>query len=329
MVKVGINGFGRIGRIVFRQALKEKEIELTAVNDLGDKKTMMHLLKYDSVHGKLEAELKETEKGFTVNGKETIYLSERNPEQLPWKELGIDIVMESTGIFRTKEECEKHIKAGAKKVLLSAPAKGEGIPSIVLGVNEEALMKGEKIIDNASCTTNCLAPIVKVLHDSFGIKKGLMTTIHAYTGDQRILDFPHKDLRRARTAAVNIIPTSTGAAKAIAKVIPELKGKLNGMAIRVPVPDGSLVDLVCELEKEASVEEINSAMKKAAEGKMKGILEYSEEPLVSTDIIGNLHSSVFDSEQTMVQGNLVKVLSWYDNEAGYSQRMIDAVKKWK
>ncbi|MBN2126821.1 MAG: type I glyceraldehyde-3-phosphate dehydrogenase [Candidatus Diapherotrites archaeon] len=329
MIRVAINGFGRIGRIVFRQALEEKEIELVAVTFSHGNQAAAHFLEFDSVHGKLNKKIEATEKGFSVNGKETLVINERDPTKLPWKKLDIDVVVESTGAFKTYADCEKHLNAGAKKVLLSAPAKDEKIPSIVLGVNEKALTDGSKVIDNASCTTNCLAPIAKVLHENFGIKNGFMTTIHAYTNDQRILDGSHKDLRRARNAATNIIPTSTGAAKAIGKVIPELKGKLNGIAVRVPVADGSLVDLVFESEKQTTIEEINKAMKKASEGNLKGILEYTEKPIVSSDVIGNKHSSIFDAQSTMVSGKMIKVLSWYDNEAGYSQRMIDAVKKIK
>jgi glyceraldehyde 3-phosphate dehydrogenase len=327
MIKVAINGFGRIGRIFFRQAIKEKEIEIKAITYSHGIKSAVHLLEFDSIHGKLNEKIELTENGFKINGKETIIVNERNPEKLPWKEMEIDVVIESTGAFRTYEDCEKHLKAGAKKVLLSAPAKEDKIPSILLGVNEKAI--NEKIIDNASCTTNCLAPIVKVLHENFGIKNGLMTTIHAYTNDQRILDGSHKDLRRARNAATNIIPTSTGAAKAIGKVIPELKGKLNGISVRVPVANGSLIDLVCEIEKETNIEEINKAVKKASETTMKGIIEYTEKPIVSTDIIGNTHSSIFDAEQTMSSGKLIKVLAWYDNETGYSQRLVDVIKKMK
>jgi glyceraldehyde 3-phosphate dehydrogenase len=327
MIKVAINGFGRIGRIFFRQALKEKEIEIKAITYSHGIKSAIHLLEFDSIHGKLNEKIELTENGFKINGKETIIVNERNPEKLPWKEMEIDVVIESTGAFTKYEDCEKHLNAGAKKVLLSAPAKDDKIPSILLGVNEKAI--NEKIIDNASCTTNCLAPIVKVLHENFSIKNGLMTTIHAYTNDQRILDGSHKDLRRARNAATNIIPTSTGAAKAIGKVIPELKGKLNGISVRVPVANGSLVDLVCEIEKETSIEEINNAIKKASETTMKGILEFTEKPIVSTDIIGNTHSSIFDAEQTMSSGKLIKVLAWYDNETGYSQRLVEVVKKMK
>jgi len=327
MAKVAINGFGRIGRLAFRAALKKKSgIEFVAINDLTDAKTLAHLLKYDSVHGKFPGEVEAGDDYIKVDGKQIKIYSERDPEQLPWADLGVDVVLESTGHFRKKEDAEKHIKAGAKKVVISAPGKGD-MPSIVLGVNQGE-SEGSDIVDNASCTTNCLVPVVHVLENEFGIEKGLMTTVHGYTGDQRILDFPHSDLRRARAAAVNIIPTTTGAAKATGKVIPAMKGKLDGMAIRVPVPDGSLVDLVVELKKDVTVEEVNAAMKKYAEGELKGVLEYTEDPIVSTDIIGNTHSSIFDAGATMVVGgNLVKVLSWYDNEAGYSNRIVELIEK--
>lgn len=327
MVNVAINGFGRIGRLVFR--LGYKELNIVAVNDLGDVSTLAYLLQNDSVHGKFDAKVEVKGSSIFVDGKETKFFAEKEPEKLPWGNLKIDVVAECTGKFRRKEEAEKHIKAGAKKVVISAPAKGDGVNSIVLGVNDSVLKKGENIIDMASCTTNCLMPVMKVLNDRFRIKRALMTTVHAYTNDQAILDISHKDMRRARAAAVNIIPTSTGASKAASKVIPELKGKVEGMAIRVPVPDGSLVDLVTELEKETTVEEVNRAMKEASEGKLKGILEYSEEPLVSSDIVGNLHSAVFDAQSTIVLGGtLVKTIAWYDNEAAYSKRMVELMKKW-
>ncbi|MCX8158472.1 MAG: type I glyceraldehyde-3-phosphate dehydrogenase [Candidatus Diapherotrites archaeon] len=328
MVNVAINGFGRIGRLFFR--LGYKELNIVAINDLGDVNTAAHLLKYDSVHGKFEGKVEVRNNCLIVDGREIKFFSEKEPAKLPWRDLKIDIVAECTGKFRKREEAEQHIKAGAKKVLISAPAKGDApVKSIVLGVNENEINKDETILDCASCTTNCLMPVVKVLNDKFKIKRAFMTTVHAYTNDQVILDVNHKDIRRARAAAINIIPTSTGASKAAAKVIPELKGKVDGIAIRVPVADGSLVDLVAELEKNASVEEINKAMKEAAERELKGILEYSEDPLVSSDIIGNLHSSVFDAQSTMVLGgNLVKVLAWYDNEAAYARRMVELIKKW-
>ena len=325
MVRIAINGFGRIGRHAFRLALKNKKIEIAAVNDLTDTKTLAHLLKYDSVHGISEAEISAKEKSLVVNGRETLVFSEKEPSMLPWKKLGIEIVLESTGAFTNKADASKHLTAGAKKAIITAPCKGAEIPTIVLGVNEEKYLKSDSIVSMASCNTNCLAPMAKVLNDNFGIVEGFMTTVHAYTNDQKILDLPHKDLRRARAAAVNIIPTSTGAANALGEVVPSLKGKLDGIAVRVPVPDGSLTDLVARVEKKVSVEEINSVFRKQAEGRLKGILEYSTEPLVSTDIVGNLHSCVFDSQQTKTIGNTVKVLGWYDNEMGYSQRLIDLI----
>ncbi len=324
-MRVAINGFGRIGRIFFRAVLERSdEIEVVAINDLGDPKTMAHLLKYDSVHGTLKEEVKVEQHSIVVGDHKLICLQERDPEKLPWEELEIDVVLESTGVFRKKELAEKHLHAGAKKVVLSAPPKSEGIKQIVLGVNEESYdPASDHIISNASCTTNCLAPMVKVLHENFGIVRGFLTTVHAYTADQRIVDAPHKDLRRARAAACNIVPTTTGAAKAVTEVIPELKGKLTGIAVRVPVADGSLTDFVAELSREVSVEEVNEAFKRYAESKLKGILQYSEEELVSSDIIGNSHSCIFDSKQTMAIGNLVKVLGWYDNEYGYCCRLVD------
>ncbi|TQS74790.1 type I glyceraldehyde-3-phosphate dehydrogenase [Ornithinibacillus gellani] len=323
-VKVGINGFGRIGRNVFRQALKNDAVEVVAVNDLTDAAMLAHLLKYDSVHGTLEEEVSVNGSNIVVAGKEIKVLSERDPANLGWGELGVDIVIESTGRFVDRESSQKHIDAGAKKVIISAPAKNEDL-TVVMGVNNDAYNPAEHhIVSNASCTTNCLAPFAKVLHDNFGIKRGMMTTIHAYTNDQQILDLPHKDYRRARAAAQNIIPTTTGAAKAVALVLPELKGKLNGMAVRVPVPDGSVVDLVAELDSNVTAEQVNEAFKKAAEGDLKGVLEYSEAPLVSSDIVGNVHSSILDGLSTMVmEDNMVKVVSWYDNEMGYSARCID------
>lgn len=326
MTKVGINGFGRIGRNVFRAALNNKDVDIVAVNDLTDAKTLAHLLKYDSVHGTLNAEVKAVEGGIEVNGKLIKVLAEREPANLPWKALGIDVVVESTGRFTDADKAAAHITAGAKKVIISAPAKGEDI-TIVLGVNQDKYDPSKHhIISNASCTTNCLAPFAKVLNDSFGIKRGLMTTVHSYTNDQQILDLPHKDLRRARAAAMSIIPTTTGAAKAVALVIPELKGKLNGFAMRVPTPNVSVTDLVAELEKPATADEINAALKAAAEGPLKGILAYCDEPLVSRDFNGNPNSSIVDALSTMVvEGSLVKVVSWYDNEWGYSNRVVDLV----
>jgi glyceraldehyde 3-phosphate dehydrogenase len=286
------------------------------------------LFKYDSVHGIFSGNVSVKENALVVDGREIRILSERDPSKLPWKSLGVEIVVESTGFFTEEEKAKAHLIAGAKKVILSAPGKGDGIATVVLGVNDKkADLKNHSIISNASCTTNCLAPIAKVLNDNFGIVKGYMTTIHAVTNDQNILDLPHKDLRRARSAGINIIPTSTGAAKAIGLVLPELKGKLDGLAVRVPVADGSLVDLVAELKSSATVEQVNAAMKKASEGAMKGILEYSEEPLVSSDIVGNRHSSIFDAKSTMAMGNIVKVLSWYDNELGYSTRLVDLIEE--
>ncbi len=329
-INVAIICFGIIGRLTFKAMLENEKINVVALNDLTDSKTLSHLLKYDSVHGKFQGDVSIDGDYLVVNKNRIKVIAERNPADLPWKELNIDVVVESTGVFRKREQLEKHFEAGAKKVLLSVPAatKDDVDVTIVSGVNDEALKPEHKIISNASCTTNCLGPIAKVLNDNFGIKKGLMNTIHSYTNDQIILDAPHKDLRRARAAAVSIIPTSTGAAKAIGLVIPELDGKLHGMAMRVPTPDGSCVDLTCELEKGTTVEEINAAMKKAAEGPMKGILEYCEDPIVSVDIIGNNYSSIYDVGLTMLKdGNLVKIISWYDNEYGYSNRLAEMVEK--
>ena len=328
-IKVGINGFGRIGRLAYRAMVKDPEIQVVAVNDLGDIPTMAHLLKYDSVHGRAFDTVEVTEDGFVVDGHAVKVLCERDPENLPWGELGVDVVVESTGIFKTGELASKHIKAGAKKVVITCPAKGEDI-TVVMGVNNEQYDKDQhNIISNASCTTNCLAPVAKVLLEKFGIKRGYMNTIHSYTNDQKILDLPHKDLRRARAAAMSMIPTTTGAARAVSLVLPELAGKLDGFATRVPTPDGSMVDLTVELEREVTIEEINAAMKEAAEGELAGVLEYTEDPIVSIDIVGNNHSSIFDSKLTMVMGgksNMVKVVSWYDNEWGYSNRVKDLVK---
>ena len=328
-IKVGINGFGRIGRLAFRAMVNDPEIEVVAVNDLGDIPTMAHLLKYDSVHGRAFDVVEVTEDGFVADGHAVKVLSEREPSNLPWGELGVEVVIESTGIFKTGELASKHIEAGARKVVITCPAKGEDI-TVVMGVND-ADYDAEKhnIVSNASCTTNCLAPVAKVLLEKFGIKRGYMNTIHSYTNDQKILDLPHKDLRRARAAAVSMIPTTTGAARAVSLVLPELKGRLDGFATRVPTPDGSMVDLTVELEKSVTVEEINAAMKAAAEGPLQGILEYTEDPIVSIDIVGNDHSSIFDSQLTMVlggEGNFVKCVSWYDNEWGYSNRVKDLVK---
>ena len=298
-----------------------------AINDLADSKSLEILLKYDSVHGRFDGSVEAKEKSLLVNGKEVKLLMEKDPSNLPWKALGVDIVIESTGIFTSRADCAKHLDAGAKKVILSAPAKDKIDATIVVGVNTKDLKPEHKIVSNASCTTNCLAPLAKVIHDSFGIEKGLMTTIHAYTNDQRISDFIHKDLRRARAAAVNIIPTTTGAAKAIGEVIPSLKGKLDGLAMRVPVANGSVTDLVVLVSKDVTVETVNAAMKRAAEGELKGILEYCEDPIVSSDVIGNTHSSIFDSALTyVIDKRMVKVVSWYDNEWGFSNRMVDLVE---
>ncbi len=327
--KVGINGFGRIGRLAYRAMVNDPEIEVVAVNDLGDIPTMAHLLKYDSVHGRAFDTVEVVEDGFVADGHHVKVLSEKDPANLPWGELGVDVVVESTGFFTDANKARAHIDAGAKKVIISAPAKNEDI-TIVMGVNDDQYdPEKHNIISNASCTTNCLAPFAKVLLDNFGIKRGYMNTIHAYTNDQKILDLPHKDLRRARAAAMSMIPTTTGAARAVSLVLPELKGKLDGFATRVPTPDGSMVDLTVELEQDVTVEQINEAMKAAAEGPLKGILEYTEDPIVSIDIVDDPASSIFDSKLTMVmggEGNFVKCVSWYDNEWGYSNRVKDLVK---
>ncbi|GLX48099.1 type I glyceraldehyde-3-phosphate dehydrogenase [Streptomyces misionensis] len=324
-IRVGINGFGRIGRNYFRALLEQgADIEVVAVNDLGDTATTAHLLKYDTILGRLKQEVSHTADTITVDGHTIKVLSERNPADIPWGELGVDIVIESTGIFTKREDAAKHLAGGAKKVLISAPAKDEDI-TIVMGVNQDKYdAANHHVISNASCTTNCVAPMAKVLDENFGIVKGLMTTVHAYTNDQRILDFPHKDLRRARAAAENIIPTTTGAAKATALVLPQLKGKLDGLAMRVPVPTGSVTDLVVELSREVTKEEVNAAFQKAAEGELKGLLDYTEDPIVSSDIVNAPASCTFDSSLTMVQeGKNVKVIGWYDNEWGYSNRLVD------
>ena len=326
-MNVGINGFGRIGRLVFRRMMELGGFNIVAINDLMDTKTLSHLLKYDSVHGKYPGTVVASESSITVDGKVIKILSEKDPSNLGWGDMDVDIVIESTGIFSNRDKLQLHIDAGAKKVILTAPAKDEIDAVIVLGVNDSDLKPEHKIISNASCTTNCLAPMVKVLDDSFGIIKGFMTTIHSYTNDQVMLDQPHKDLRRARAGAVNIIPTTTGAAKAVGKVLPHLQGKLDGFALRVPTPDASLTDFVCEVNKETTKEEINEVFKKASKTNLNGILEYSEEPLVSTDIIGNPYSCIFDSLSTMCSSKLVKVIGWYDNEWGYSCRVVDLMKK--
>ena len=329
-IKLAINGFGRIGRVSFRALMKHNDIDVVAINDLTDCATLAHLLKYDSVHGKFPGEVSADGDFLVVNGKRIRIYAEKDPTNLPWKDLGVSVVLECTGVFRNREKMGKHIQAGAKKVILSVPADNSTDVdlTVVLGVNDDKIKPEHQFISNASCTTNCLAPIAKVLNDNFGIVRGLMNTIHSYTNDQVILDFPHKDLRRARAAAMSIIPTKTGAAKAVGLVIPELDKKLDGFSMRVPTPDGSVVDLTCELSKNVTKEEINAAMKKAADGPMKGILEYCIDPIVSTDIIGNTHSSIFDSLLTQViNGNFVKVVSWYDNEVGYSNRLVDLVKR--
>ncbi|GKV57044.1 glyceraldehyde-3-phosphate dehydrogenase 1 [Sporosarcina sp. NCCP-2222] len=323
-LKMAINGFGRIGRVVFREAMAHDDIEIVAVNDLTDAAMLAHLLKYDSVHGIFDAEVGSDENHLVVNGKKIRVYAEKDPSVLPWKELEVDVVIESTGVFRDQKGLQKHIDAGAKKVILSAPAKGD-IKTLVMGVNHKDYDAGsDHIVSNASCTTNCLAPVVKVLNDEFGIKRGMMTTVHSYTNDQRILDLPHEDYRRARAAAESMIPTTTGAASAVTKVIPELKGKLDGMAVRVPTPNVSLVDFVAEVGKEVTVEDVNAALKNASENELKGFLYYNEIPLVSRDYNGNTASSTVDGLSTMVlDGNMVKVISWYDNESGYSARCID------
>lgn len=324
--RVAINGFGRIGRLTFK-ALQEKEnIEVVAINDLTDTKTLAHLLKYDSVHGRFNGTVSATDNGIVVNGTEIRIYAEREPKNLPWADLSVDVVLESTGFFLDEAGAGQHITAGAKKVVISAPAKG-GIPTVVLGVNDDTMTGEETIMSNASCTTNCLAPMAKVLDDAFGIEHGYITTVHAYTSDQNLQDAPHKDLRRARAAAYSIIPTSTGAAKAVGLVLPHLQGKLDGIAMRVPIPDGSLTDLTVVLKKEVTKEEVNAAMKAAADGPMKGVMEYTEDPIVSIDIVGNPHSNIFDSLLTSAQGTLVKVVGWYDNEAGYSNRAADLIER--
>ena len=330
MAKVAINGFGRIGRMSFRELCTRKSVEVVAINDLTSADTLAYLLKYDSVHGRFDGEVSVDGEYLIINGKRIRVYAEKDPANLPWKELGVDIVIESTGLFKNREKMMKHINAGAKKVVLTVPAdKKEDVDAtVVLGVNDHILTKDIQLVSNASCTTNCLSPIAKVLNDNFGVVRGLMNTIHSYTNDQKILDLPHSDLRRARAAAVSIIPTKTGAAKAVGLVLPELAGKLDGLAMRVPTPDGSVVDLTVELEKPATKEEINAAMKKAAEGPMKGILEYVDEPIVSADIVDNKHSSIFDSQLTQVlDNNFVKVVSWYDNEKGYSTRICDLTER--
>jgi glyceraldehyde 3-phosphate dehydrogenase len=324
--KVAINGFGRIGRLTFRILHNSDKVDVVAINDLTNTEVLAHLLKYDSAHREFDAEVSHNENSIIVNGKEIKVFAQRDPEALPWKELGVETVLECTGIFTDPEGLGKHLKAGAKRVLLSAPAKG-AVKTIVLGVNDNELTDADVLVSNASCTTNCLAPMMKVLDDNFGVVKGFMTTVHAYTGDQRLQDAPHRDLRRARAAALSIIPTTTGAAKAVGLVLPQLKGKLDGYALRVPTITGSATDVTVELKRDVTAEEINAAMKAAAEGPMKGILQYSTLPLVSVDIIGNKHSCIFDSDLTSANGNLVKIMGWYDNEAGYSARLADLCEK--
>jgi len=326
MSKIAINGFGRIGRLTFRNLIENDNVDIVAINDLTATDMLAHLLKYDSAHGRFNGTVEHTENSLIVNGKEITVYAQRDPETLPWAELGIDVVIESTGFFRDAEGMGKHIKAGAKKVALSAPASGD-IKTIVLGVNDGELTADDTMVSNASCTTNCLSPMAKVLDEKFGIESGFMCTIHAYTSDQRIQDAPHSDKRRARAAAVNMIPTSTGAAKAVALVLPQLKGKLDGYAMRVPTITGSATDLTVTLSKEVTAEEVNAAMKEAAEGPLKGILMYTEDPIVSSDIVGDKHSCIFDAGVTSAKGNLVKVLGWYDNEAGYSARLANLVER--
>ncbi len=327
MTRVAINGFGRIGRMFLRAALNDRKLDVVAVNDLTDSATLAYLLKYDSIHGIFPGQISSDKESLIVNGKKINVFNVKEPESLPWKDLKVDVVAECTGFFTNKADAMRHISAGAKKVLLSAPSKDGSTATVVKGVNDKIISKGETVISNASCTTNSLAPVALVLHKNFRISKGFMTTIHAYTNDQKILDFPHKDLRRARAAAVNIIPTTTGAASALHEVIPELKGKLDGISMRVPVPCASVTDLVCQVEASTSVDEVNAAFKKAADTYLKGIMQYSDEPIVSSDIVGNPHSSIFDSLLTkVIDGNMIKVLAWYDNEWGFSNRMVDVIK---
>ncbi len=325
--RVAINGFGRIGRVFTRTIVDNDSIELVAVNDLTDNKTLAHLLKYDSVHGRFNGTIDSNEEGIFINGKLVKVFEEKDPSNLPWKELDVDIVIESTGIFRTKDQAYKHIDAGAKKVIISAPAKGGNVPGFVLGINDDKLTSEINVLSNASCTTNCAAPMVKILDELCGIESGFITTIHAYTGDQRLHDAPHSDLRRARAAAVSIIPTSTGAAEAIAEIFPNLNGKMDGRGVRVPNSGGSLTEITCTVTNLKSVEEINEAFKKAASTHLKGILEFTDEPIVSCDIIGNPHSCIFDSELTSIVGNQVQLIGWYDNEYGYSSRLKDMILK--
>jgi glyceraldehyde 3-phosphate dehydrogenase len=326
MKKVAINGFGRIGRLAFRRMLLRSDLNVVAINDLTSVETLAHLLKFDSIHGRFDGTVEVEGGDLKVNGNIVKISAERNPSDLPWASHGIDVVVESTGVFASKDGAAKHLEAGAKKVVISAPAKGD-LKTVVLGVNDSILTSEDHIVSNASCTTNCLAPMAKVLDDTFGLEHGLITTIHAYTADQRLQDAPHKDLRRARAAALSMIPTSTGAAKAVGLVLPSLAGKLDGLAVRVPTPTGSITDLTATLSKNVSAEEVNAAMQSAANGAMKGVLEYSSDPLVSVDIVGNSHSCIFDSGLTVAMGNTVKVFGWYDNEAGYATRVADLVER--
>ena len=326
MKRIAINGFGRIGRLAFRQLVARPTFEVVAINDLTDVNTLAHLLKYDSIHGLFQGEVSVSNGNLVVNGKEIQITAERNPADLPWAKNNVDLVVESTGVFADAEKAGAHLTAGAGKVIISAPAKGD-LKTIVLGVNDDILTSEDRIVSNASCTTNCLAPMAKVLNDTFGLEKGYITTIHAYTADQRLQDAPHKDLRRARAAALSMIPTSTGAAKAVGLVLPELAGKLDGMAVRVPTPTGSVTDLTATLKTEATAEEVNAALKAASEGPMKGVLQYCEDPIVSVDIVGNTHSCIVDAALTKCSGNLVKVFGWYDNEAGYATRVVDLAER--
>ena len=326
MKRIAINGFGRIGRLAFRQLVARPTFEVVAINDLTDVNTLAHLLKYDSIHGLFQGEVSVSNGNLVVNGKEIQITAERNPADLPWAKNNVDLVVESTGVFADAEKAGAHLTAGAGKVIISAPAKGD-LKTIVLGVNDDILTSDDRIVSNASCTTNCLAPMAKVLNDTFGLEKGYITTIHAYTADQRLQDAPHKDLRRARAAALSMIPTSTGAAKAVGLVLPELAGKLDGMAVRVPTPTGSVTDLTATLKTEATAEEVNAVLKAASEGPMKGVLQYCEDPIVSVDIVGNTHSCIVDAALTKCSGNLVKVFGWYDNEAGYATRVVDLAER--
>lgn len=326
MKRIAINGFGRIGRLAFRQLEGRASLEVVAINDLTDVETLAHLLKYDSIHGVFPGEVAVVAGNLVVNGREIRITAERNPADLPWGELKVDVVVESTGVFTDADKAGAHLDAGAGKVIISAPAKGN-LKTVVLGVNDHILTDDDRIVSNASCTTNCLAPMAKVLNDTFGLERGFITTVHAYTADQRLQDAPHKDLRRARAAALSMIPTSTGAAKAVGLVLPELAGKLDGMAVRVPTPTGSVTDLTATLKREATVEEVNAALKAAAEGPMKGVLQYCEDPIVSVDIVGNTHSCILDAELTKCSGTLVKLFGWYDNEAGYATRVVDLAER--